>query len=51
MNRIRIANKRYHEKIENVDDVDGPISTTSNHGAIVRLSPVKKGRKTMFPDA
>ena len=51
MNRIRMANKRNHEEIENIDDVDGPISTTSIHGAVVRLLPVKKGRKAMFPDA
>ena len=32
------------EKIENINDVDGPISSTSIHGAVVTLSPVKKGR-------
>ena len=41
--------KKTHE-IENIDDVDGPMSSTSIHGAVVRLSPVKKGWKAMFFD-
>ena len=51
MNRVRMAKKRSHEEIENIDDVDGPMSSTSIHGAVVTLSPVKKGRKAMFFDS
>ena len=36
--------KKTHEEIENIDDMDGPMSSTSIHGAVGRLSPVKKGR-------
>ena len=36
--------KGSHEKIKNINDVDGPISSTSIHSAVVTLSPVKKGR-------
>ena len=46
-----MAKKRSHEKIENIDDVDGPMCSTSIHGAVVRLSPVKKGWKAMFFDS
>ena len=42
--------KRSHEEIENIDDVDGPMSSTSIHGAVVTLLPVKKGQKAMFFD-
>ena len=45
-----MAKKRSHEEIENIDDVDGPMSSTSIHGAVVTLSPVKKGQKAMFFD-
>ena len=45
-----MAKKRSHEEIENIDDVDGPMSSTSIHGAVVTLSPVKKGWKAMFFD-
>ncbi len=38
-----MAKKRSHEEIENM-------SSTSIHGAVVTLSPVKKGRKAMFFD-
>ena len=44
-----MAKKRSHEEIENIDEVDGPMSNTSIHGAVV-TSPVKKGRKAMFFD-
>ena len=45
-----MAKKRSHEEIENIDDVDGPMSSTSIHGTVGRLSPVKKGRKATFVD-
>ena len=45
-----MAKKRSHDEIENIDDVNGPMSSTSIHGAVVTLSPVKKGRKAMFLD-
>ena len=45
-----MAKKRNHEEIENIDDVNGPMSSTSIHGAVVTLSPVKKGQKAMFFD-
>ena len=43
-----VAKKRSHDEIENIDDVNEPMSSTSIHGAVVTLSPVKKGRKAMF---
>ena len=43
-----MAKKRSHDEIENIDDVNEPMSSTSIHGAVVTLSPVKKGRKAMF---
>ena len=45
-----MAKKRSHHEIENIDDVDGPLSSTSIHGTVVTLSPVKKGRKATFFD-
>ena len=45
-----MAKKRSHDEIENIDDVNGPMSSTSIHSAVVTLSPVKKGRKAMFFD-
>ena len=42
--------KRSYDEIENINDVDGPMSSTSIHGAVVTLSLVKKGRKAMFFD-
>ena len=42
-----MAKKRSYEEIENIDDVDG---CTSIHGAVVTLSPLKKGRKATFFD-
>ena len=42
--------KRSYDEIENINDVDGPMSSTSIHGAVVTLSPVKKERKAMFFD-
>ena len=45
-----MAKKRSHEEIENIDDVNGPMSSTSIHGAVGKLSPVKKGRKATFFD-
>ena len=46
----KMAKKRSYEEILNIDDVKEPISSTSIHGAIVTLSPVKKGRKSNFFD-
>ena len=40
--------KKSYDEIENINDVDGPMSSTSIHGAVVTLSSVKKGRKAMF---
>ena len=34
--------KKSHDELENIDDVNGPMSSTSIHGAVVTLSPVKK---------
>ena len=45
-----MAKKRSYEEIENINDVDGPMPSTNIHGAVVTLSSVKKGRKTMFFD-
>ena len=39
------AKKRSHEEIENIDAMNRPMSSTRIHGAVVTLSPVKKGRK------
>jgi len=50
VNRVEWLKKRTHEEIENIDDMDGPMFSTSIHGAVVRLSPVKKGRKSTFFD-
>ena len=46
-----MAKKKSHDEIENIDDVNEPMSNTSIHGAVVTLSPVKKGRKAMFFDS
>ena len=45
-----MAKKRSHDELENIDHVNGPMSCTSIHGAVVTLSPVKKGRKATFFD-
>ena len=45
-----MARKTPHEAIEQIDDVDGPIANTSIHGTITSLSPVKKGRNSIFFD-
>ena len=42
--------KRSHDEIENINDVNGPMSRPSIHGAVVTLSPVNKGQKVMFFD-
>ena len=47
---VKLAKKRSYEEIENIDDVNGPKSSTSIHGAVVTLSPVKKRWKSMFFD-
>lgn len=48
-----MAKKRTYEEmveIEKIDDVKEPKSSMSIHGAVVTLSPVKKGRKSNFFD-
>ena len=47
---VKMAKKRSHDEIESIDDVNEPMSSTSIHGAVVTLSPVKKGRRAMFFD-
>ena len=36
--------------VENMEDVEGPTPSTSIHGALVALLPVKKGQKCTFFD-
>ena len=45
-----MAKKRTYEEIDHIDDVDGPATNTTIHGAITALSPVKKGRNSLFFD-
>ena len=45
-----MAKKRSYKEIDNTDNVNGPLSSTSIHGAVVTLSPVKEGRKALFFD-
>ena len=42
-----MAKKRTYEEIDHIDNVDGP---TTIYGAITALSPVKKGRNSLFFD-
>lgn len=42
-----MAQKRKYDEIDNIDELDKPMSSTRMHGAIVALSPVKKGRKPL----
>ena len=37
--------------INNLDEIDEPSTSVNVHGAITTISPVKKGRKTVFFDA
>ena len=37
--------KRSYDEIENINDVDGPMSSTSIHGAVVTLSPGTRGQE------
>ena len=45
-----MAKKRTYREIDHIDDVDGPATNTTIHGAITALSPVKKGRNSIFFD-
>ena len=45
-----MARKRSCEDIEQISNVDRPIASTRLHGAITCLSPIKKGRKSLFFD-
>ena len=45
-----MAKKRTYEEIDHIDNVDGPATNTTIHGAITALSPVKKGRNSLFFD-
>ena len=38
------------EEIEKIEEVDRPITSTQVHGGVIMLSPVKKGRKSLFFD-
>ena len=50
MKLLMMARKRSRENIEEITDVDRPIASTKIHGAITSLSPIKKGRKSIFFD-
>ena len=46
-----MAKKRSYEEIEEIDyidEVNGPISSSRVHGAIISLSPVKRGAEVTF---
>lgn len=45
-----MVKKRTYKEIDHIDDVDGPATNTTFHGAITALSPVKKGRNSIFFD-
>ena len=45
-----MARKRTIEEVESITDIEKPMLSTSLHGAITSLSPVKKGRKSVFFD-
>lgn len=42
--------KRQLEEIEALDELDRPIPNANIHGAVTMLSPVKKGRNSLFFD-
>ena len=48
MHTVKMAKKELRGDREQIEN--GPKSSTSIHGAVVTLSPVKKGRKSMFFD-
>ena len=45
-----MARKRTIEEVDNITDLEKPMLNTSLHGAITSLSPIKKGRKSLFFD-
>ena len=45
-----MAKKRSFQEIENLEDIKDTASSTTLHGAITTLSPIKKGRKSIFFD-
>ena len=47
--KLKMAKKSY-EEIENIDNVSGAMSSTNIHGAVVALSPVKKGWEMNYFD-
>ena len=42
-----MAKKRTYREIDHINDVDGPATNTTIHGAITAPSPVKKGRNSI----
>ena len=45
-----MAKKRTYKEIDHIDDVAGPATNATIHGAITALSPVKRGRNSIFFD-
>ena len=43
-----MAKKRTYEELENINNVNGSIASTSIHVVVVTLSPVNKRRKSML---
>lgn len=43
-----MSRKRTFEEIDKIDNVDQASTSTSIHGAVTSLSPIKKGRKSLF---
>ena len=44
----RMARKRSRHEFDQIEDVKGPTPSSSIHGALVSLLPVKKGRKSTY---
>ena len=45
-----MARKRTYQEINQIDEVEEPMANTKIHGAITSLSPIKKGRNSVFFD-
>ncbi len=45
-----MARKRSYEEIDEISALDRPITSTKLHGAVTSLSPIKKGRNSIFFD-
>ena len=45
-----MARKQTIEEVDNITDLEKLMLNTSLHGAITSLSPIKKGRKSLFFD-